>query len=118
VLNFEVVSDRFNVNLIGDIVFCYGIIFLSLLAQQPLVGQTFPSIEVSLSHSDTPHSVGLLRTSDQLVAEAATYTTHNKHKRRTSMLSAGFDPAIPAIKPPQSWDRLIVLIVDCVITAV
>jgi len=26
------------------------------------------------------HPVGLLRTSDQLVAEAATYATHNKHK--------------------------------------
>jgi hypothetical protein len=25
------------------------------------------------------HPVGLLRSSDQLVAEAATYTTHNKH---------------------------------------
>ena len=31
---------------------------------------------------------------DQLVAEAATCTTHNKHKRRTSMPSAGFEPAI------------------------
>jgi hypothetical protein len=74
-------SDRFNVNLIGDIVFYYGIIFLSPLAQQPLGGQNFLSIEASLSHSDTPHSVGLLRTSDQLVAEATTYTTHKKHKR-------------------------------------
>ena len=27
-----------------------------------------------------------------------TYTTHNKHKRRTTMLSAGFEAAIPAIK--------------------
>jgi hypothetical protein len=31
------------------------------------------------------HPVGLLWTSDQLVAEAATYTTHNKHKRRTTL---------------------------------
>ena len=31
--------------------------------------------------------------SDQLVTEAATYTTHNKHDR-TSLLSAGFDPTI------------------------
>jgi hypothetical protein len=36
--------------------------------------------------------------SDQLFAEAATYTTHNQRKRRTSMLSAGLEPAIPAIK--------------------
>jgi hypothetical protein len=30
------------------------------------------------------HSIGLLCTSDQLVTQGATYTTHNKHKRRTS----------------------------------
>ena len=35
---------------------------------------------------------------DQLVAEAATYTTHNKHKRRTSVSSARFEPAIPAVE--------------------
>jgi hypothetical protein len=40
---------------------------------------------------------------DQLVAEDATYTTHNKHKRRTSMPSTGFEPAIPAIQWPQTY---------------
>jgi len=30
--------------------------------------------------------------SDQLVAEAPTYTTYNKHWRPTSMPSAGFEP--------------------------
>jgi len=35
---------------------------------------------------------------DQLVAEAAAYTTHNKHKWRTSRPSALFEPAIPIIK--------------------
>jgi hypothetical protein len=38
---------------------------------------------------------------DQLVAEAATYTTHNKHERQTA--SAGFEPAIPAIERPQTY---------------
>jgi len=33
--------------------------------QQPLVGQGLVIIEVSRSHSDTPHSVGLFRTSDR-----------------------------------------------------
>ena len=32
--------------------------------------------------------------SDQIVADAATFTTHNKHKRRTFMSSAGFETAI------------------------
>jgi len=34
------------------------------MEQQPLVGRDFLIIEVSRSHSDTPHTVGLLWTSD------------------------------------------------------
>jgi hypothetical protein len=49
------------------------------------------------------HTVGLLWTSDQLVAEAATYTTHNKHKRRTSIPSAGFELIIPAVERLQTY---------------
>jgi len=29
-------------------------------------------------------------------------TTHNNHKRHTSMPPAGFEPAIPAIEQPQT----------------
>jgi hypothetical protein len=36
------------------------------------------------------HSVGLPWRSDQLIAEATTYTTHNKHNRWTSMPSVWF----------------------------
>jgi hypothetical protein len=36
--------------------------------------------------------------SDQLVAEAATYTTHNKPKGRIYMPWAGLEPTIPAVK--------------------
>jgi hypothetical protein len=58
--------------------------------------------EVSRSHAIIhAHPVGLW-VSDQLVAAAATYTTHNKYRRRTSMPSAGFEPAIPAIDRPQT----------------
>ena len=32
---------------------------------------------ISRSHTDTPHPVGLLWTSDLCLAEAATYTAHN-----------------------------------------
>jgi len=39
------------------------------MAQQPPVGQGLHIIEASRSHSETPHSVGLLRTSDRPVAE-------------------------------------------------
>jgi hypothetical protein len=48
------------------------------------------------------HPVALIWTSDRLVAEAATYKTHNKHKWRTSMPSAGFEPAIRTIRPTQT----------------
>jgi hypothetical protein len=41
--------------------------------------------------------------SDQLVAEAATYTTHNKHKRRTFVPSVGFEHAIPANERSQTY---------------
>jgi hypothetical protein len=58
------------------------------------------SISLSLSHTHThTHMVGLLWTSDQLVAEADTHSTQN---RRTSMPSAGFEPAIPAIDRSQT----------------
>ena len=41
------------------------------------------------------HSVGLLWMGDLSVSEDCTCTTHNSHNRQTSMLSAGFEPAIP-----------------------
>jgi hypothetical protein len=51
------------------------------VAQQPNSGLGRLAVEVSRSHSiRNTHSVGLLWTSDQPVAEAANYTAHNKHK--------------------------------------
>jgi hypothetical protein len=44
---------------------------------------------------DPPQSVGLLRTSDQLVA-GPLLTTHITHNRQTSMSSVGFEPTIAA----------------------
>jgi len=46
--------------------------------------------------------VRILLTSDQLVAEAAIYTTHNKHNAWTSMPSAGFERTIPATQRLQT----------------
>jgi hypothetical protein len=43
--------------------------FFPPVAQQPLVGQGLLIIEASQSHSDTPHSVGVLWTSDRPDAE-------------------------------------------------
>jgi hypothetical protein len=60
-------------------------------------------VEVYRSHT-TRHTepVGLLWTSDQPVAEGASYTTHNRLKRQTFMPSAGFEPAIPLVKRLQT----------------
>ena len=46
--------------------------------------------------------------SDKLDAEPATYTTHNKRNRWTSMLSTGYEAASPAIKRLQKYasDRM------------
>ena len=61
--------------------------FLFILAQQhpllppsPPVGQGLIIREVSRSHSDTPQSVGLLWTGDQLVAE----TSPSQHTKQVS----------------------------------
>jgi len=43
------------------------------MSQQPLVGQVLLTAEVPRSHSDTPHSVRLLWTSDRPVAQTSTW---------------------------------------------
>jgi len=77
-----------------------------------------PSLNDTQTHTHThTHklswlSVGLLWTGDQLVTEAATYTTPNKHKRRTSLCSEVFEPAIPGTQRPQTY-----ALVQCFSTA-
>jgi len=53
------------------------------------------------THIYTQCAVGLLWTSDQLVAETATYTKNNKRTTRTSIPSVIFETAILAIKWPK-----------------
>ena len=75
--------------------YCGGPRFCSVV-QQPLTGQDLPITEALRSHSDTPHSIGLLWTSDQPDTEI----THNTRKRQASMSLAGFEPAVPASEWP------------------
>jgi len=58
------------------------IYFFFTMAQQPPVGQGLRIIEDSWSHSETPHSEGLLWTSDQTDAETSTWqhTTPRRDK--------------------------------------
>ena len=73
------------------------------MARQPLVGLDILTFQVSRSHSDTPHSVGLLWTSDRPVAEISTlqHTTLTRDRH----------PCLRRDSNPQSrqasgyWDR-------------
>jgi hypothetical protein len=71
------------------------------MAQQPLVGQGLLNVEASRSHSDTPHSVGLLWKSYQPDAETSPDSTQHPQETGTYVPSpAGFEPAIPESSRP------------------
>ena len=72
-----------------------------LAAQSQAMASSFLRF-FEITHSDTPQSVGLLWTSDQLVAETSTWQ-HNTHNRQTSMPPAGFEPTISAGERPQTY---------------
>jgi hypothetical protein len=57
--------------------------------------------EVSRSYSGTPHSAGLFRTSDR-PSTILYLATHDTLNRQTYMISAGFEPEIPAREQPQT----------------
>ena len=90
--------------IIGRFIIC--IVHDSSIEQLSKSGLVHLIVEVSTRRSHTirhTQPVGLLLMSNQLVTEATTYTTHNIHKRRTSMPSAGFETAIPAIDPLHTY---------------
>ena len=51
------------------------------MSRQPLSGQGLLIIEATLSHSNTPQSVGLLCTSDQPDGETSTCLTQHSQER-------------------------------------
>ena len=61
------------------------------------MGQGLLIHEVSITHNDAPQSLGLLWTSDLLVAETYYLTTHNTHNRQV-----GLEPKILAGERPQT----------------
>ena len=48
-------------------------LYIIFMARQPMVGLRLLIVEVSISHTDTPHSVRLFRMSDRPVAETSTW---------------------------------------------
>jgi len=72
------------------------------MVQQPPVGQGLLIIEDSRLHSDTPHSVGLLWTSDRIVAEVSTWQHTTLKRDRYQWPTTGFETAMSASKQPQT----------------
>jgi hypothetical protein len=68
------------------------VFFFPPWCNSPQWGQGPLIIEASRSHSDTPHSVGLLWTSDQPDAETSTL----QHSQEAAMPPVGFEPTVPA----------------------
>jgi len=66
------------------------------MPRQPLVGQ---GLIIEASRSQTPHSVGLLRTSDQPGAEISV-RDNRQHTQETAMPPAGFELSVPASERP------------------
>jgi len=93
-LQRDVSSSKERVRHIGP-----NIASVFLGSNSPIRALDHPIVEVPRSHTTRHrHPVELLSTNDDLVAEAAIYTTHNKHKRRTSITLAVFEPAIPTVR--------------------
>ena len=70
------------------------------MARQFLADQSVLIIMASLSHADTPHSVGLLWSSDQPDAESSTWQHTTFTRGQTSISPSGFEPTIPARERP------------------
>jgi hypothetical protein len=71
------------------------------MALQPALSLVLLSVKVSVITHTIRHTVGLLWTSDQPVAETSTCT--GQHNRQTSMPSTEFEPAITANKRPETY---------------
>jgi hypothetical protein len=72
------------------------------MARQPQMGQGLLIVGAWRSHSDKPHSLGLLCTGDQPDTEIPTWQHTNTQKREAYMHPPAFEPAVPASERPQT----------------
>jgi len=70
------------------------------LLQQPHMGQSLLIIKAARSHSDTPHSLGLLWMSGEPDPETSTWQHTNLTRAQTSMSPAEFELTMPANERP------------------
>jgi len=82
-------------------------LYVTFVVLQPNIRLEWLFVEVPRPHTvrHRHNPVGLLRTSDQHVAEDTAYTTHNKHKTHITMHLSGLEPAIPWSIPLQNYIR-------------
>jgi len=81
------------------------------MTQQPTMGQGL-FVGASRSHSDTPHTVGLLWTSEQPDAHTSTWQHNISHKRHASTTLSGIRTRNPSqwedadwsLRPRGHWD--------------
>jgi hypothetical protein len=71
------------------------------MAQQPLVGHSLLIFEATLSHSDTPQSVGLLWTGDQPIA--LTLPDHTQHSQEKNIR---FPEGLESAAPASEWAQI------------
>jgi len=88
------------------------VLYIHFMAQQPLMGQVFNIIEDSRSHSDTPHSAGLLWTSNRRIAETSTWQcttlTRKRHPQPSRIRNRNPSKraaAEPRLRPRGHWGR-------------
>jgi hypothetical protein len=106
------VTWRWSTSVRNSCSFFYGAI--------PLVGHGLLIIEASRSHPFGHTTIGRTPLDEWSARRRDLYlTTHNTHKRQTSRLPAGFEPAIPASGRPQTHalDRAVTWIGIFIITA-
>jgi len=70
------------------------------MVQQLLIGHDLLIVEASQLHSNIPHSLGLLWTSDQPDAETSAW--QNTHKKDMHSSPTRFEPAVPTGKGLQA----------------
>jgi len=78
--------------------------FSFLWRNEPTPGLRRLFFDVSTSQFDThthTHTLGRTALNNEPARRRAHYL-HNKHKRRTSIPTSGFEPAIPALERPQT----------------
>ena len=72
------------------VIYIYIYLFIYLFIPPPYldsppVAQGLLSVDISRSHSDTPHSLGLLWTNDRPLCIVLYLTTHNTHYKQSSI---------------------------------